>query len=69
MAKAHAAVEQSVVMSARGGLRLPEVQRRFIWHSTRTGDLRASRYRSDSGRFPTKPYLQSAPPRLGTENP
>ncbi len=35
MAKAEATVEELVSMIERGELRLPEMQRRFVWRSTR----------------------------------
>ena len=45
MAKAEAAVEELVGMIERGELRLPEMQRRYIWRSTRVRDLLDSLYR------------------------
>ncbi len=38
MAKAEATVEELVGMIERGELRLPEMQRRFVWRSTRVRD-------------------------------
>jgi hypothetical protein len=35
MAKAEASVEELVGMIERGELRLPEMQRRYVWRSTR----------------------------------
>ena len=35
MAKAEATVEELVGMIERGELRLPEMQRRYVWRSTR----------------------------------
>ena len=35
MAKAEASVEELVNMIERGELRLPEMQRRYVWRSTR----------------------------------
>jgi hypothetical protein len=37
MAKAEASVEELVGMIERGELRLPEMQRRYVWRSTRIG--------------------------------
>ena len=45
MAKAEASVEELVVMIGRGDLRLPEMQRRYVWRSTRVRDLLDSLYR------------------------
>ena len=45
MAKAEASVEELVGMIERGELRLPEMQRRFVWRSTRVHDLLNSLYR------------------------
>ena len=45
MAKAEASVEELVGMIERGELRLPEVQRRYVWRSTRVRDLLGSLYR------------------------
>ncbi len=45
MAKAEATVEELVSMIERGELRLPEMQRRYIWRSTRVRDLLDSLYR------------------------
>jgi uncharacterized protein with ParB-like and HNH nuclease domain len=45
MAKAEAAVEELVGMIERGELRLPEMQRRYVWRSTRVRDLLDSLYR------------------------
>jgi len=45
MAKAEANVEELVGMIERGELRLPEMQRRFVWRSTRVRDLLDSLYR------------------------
>ncbi len=45
MAKAEATVEELVSMIERGELRLPEMQRRFVWRSTRVRDLLDSLYR------------------------
>jgi uncharacterized protein with ParB-like and HNH nuclease domain len=39
MAKAEASVEELVSMIERGELRLPEMQRRYVWRSTRVRDL------------------------------
>ena len=35
MAKGEASVEELVAMIERGELRLPEMQRRYVWRSTR----------------------------------
>src|SRR5437667_8017002 len=45
MAKAEASVDELVGMIERGELRLPEMQRRHVWRSTRVRDLLASLYR------------------------
>src|SRR5439155_321873 len=45
MAKAEASVEELVGMIDRGELRLPEMQRRYVWRSTRVRDLLDSLYR------------------------
>ncbi len=45
MAKAEATVEELVGMIERGELRLPEMQRRYVWRSTRVRDLCDSLYR------------------------
>jgi hypothetical protein len=45
MAKAEASVEELVSMIGRGELRLPEMQRRYVWRSTRVRDLLDSLYR------------------------
>src|SRR5690606_3213961 len=46
MAKSEATVEELVSMIERGELRLPEMQRRYVWRSTRVRDLLDSLYRS-----------------------
>jgi hypothetical protein len=45
MAKAEATVEELVAMIERGELSLPEMQRRYVWRSTRVRDLLDSLYR------------------------
>lgn len=45
MAKAEYSVEELVGMIERGELRLPEMQRRYVWRSTRVRDLLDSLYR------------------------
>ena len=45
MSKAEAKVHELVGMIQRGELRLPEMQRRFVWTSTRVRDLLDSLYR------------------------
>ncbi len=45
MAKAEATVEELIGMIERGELRLPEMQRRYVWRSTRVRDLLDSLYR------------------------
>lgn len=45
MSKAEATVEELVSMIERGELRLPEMQRRYVWQSTRVRDLLDSLYR------------------------
>ncbi|MEI2719905.1 MAG: DUF262 domain-containing protein [Gemmatimonadales bacterium] len=45
MAKAEAEVAELVGMIQRGELRLPEMQRRYVWRSTRVRDLLDSLYR------------------------
>jgi hypothetical protein len=45
MAKVEASVDELVGMIERGELRLPEMQRRYVWRSTRVRDLLDSLYR------------------------
>jgi len=45
MAKAEATVEELVSKIERGELRLPEMQRRYVWRSSRVRDLLDSHYR------------------------
>lgn len=45
MAKTELTVEELVSMIERGKLRLPEMQRRYVWRSTRVRDLMDSLYR------------------------
>jgi hypothetical protein len=45
MGKAEASVEELVGMIERGELRLPEMQRQYVWRSTRVRDLLDSLYR------------------------
>jgi hypothetical protein len=45
MPKAEATVDELVGMIERGELRLPEMQRRYVWRSTRVRDLMDSLYR------------------------
>lgn len=45
MSKAEASVQELVGMIERGELRLPEMQRRYVWKSTRVRDLLDSLYR------------------------
>lgn len=45
MAKAEATVEELVGMIERGELRLPEMQRRYVWRAPRVRDLLDSLYR------------------------
>ncbi len=45
MAKSETPVEELVGMIERGELRLPEMQRRYVWRSTRVRDLLDSLYR------------------------
>jgi hypothetical protein len=45
MAKSEATVEELIAMIQRGELRLPEMQRRYVWRSTRVRDLMDSLYR------------------------
>src|SRR5690554_4570756 len=45
MAKAEASVEELVSMIERGELRLPEMQRQYVWRSSRVRDLMDSLYR------------------------
>src|SRR5437868_5263066 len=45
MAKAEASVDELVSMIQRGELRLPEMQRRYVWQATRVRDLLDSLYR------------------------
>ncbi|MXY70834.1 MAG: DUF262 domain-containing protein [Acidobacteriia bacterium] len=53
MAKAEATVEELVGMIERGELRLPEMQRHYVWRSTRVRDLLDSLYR----RYPSGAIL------------
>ena len=45
MAKAETTVEELVSKIERGELRLPEMQSRYVWRSTRIRDLLDSPYR------------------------
>lgn len=45
MAKAEASVEELIGMIERGELRLPEMQRRYVWRAPRVRDLMDSLYR------------------------
>ena len=45
MAKAEATVQELVGMIERGEIRLPEMQRRYVWRATRVRDLFDSLYR------------------------
>lgn len=45
MGKAEATVEELVGRIERGQLRLPEMQRRYVWRSPRVRDLMDSLYR------------------------
>jgi len=45
MAKQEASVQELVDMIQRGELRLPEMQRRYVWRSSRVRDLLDSLYR------------------------
>src|SRR5438094_10495590 len=45
MAKVDTTVRELVDMVGRGELRLPEMQRRYVWRSTRVRDLLDSLYR------------------------
>ena len=45
MGKAEASVEELVNRIERGQLRLPEMQRRYVWKKTRVRDLLDSLYR------------------------
>jgi hypothetical protein len=45
MAKAEATVQELVGMIERGEIRLPEIQRRYVWRATRGRDLLDSLYR------------------------
>src|SRR5213080_3049186 len=45
MAKSEASVDELVGMIHRGELRLPEMQRRYVWKKTRVRDLVDSLYR------------------------
>jgi hypothetical protein len=45
MARAEKTVEELVTMIEKGELRLPEMQRRYVWRSTRVRDLLDSLYR------------------------
>src|ERR1035438_2269196 len=63
MAKAEASVEELVSMIERGELRLPEMQRRYVWRSTRVRDLLDSLYRG----YPSGAILlwETVPSRAG----
>src|ERR1700747_3255203 len=45
VARSEASVEELVNMIQRGELRLPEMQRRYVWRATRVRDLLDSSYR------------------------
>lgn len=45
MVRHEASVEELVTMIERGELRLPEMQRQYVWKSTRVRDLLDSLYR------------------------
>jgi len=45
VSKAEAKVHELVTMIERGELQLPEMQRRYVWRSTRVRDLLDSLYR------------------------
>ena len=45
MSKAEATVQELVDMIERGQLRLPEMQRRYVWRAPRVRDLLDSLYR------------------------
>src|ERR1700760_2123705 len=45
MAKAEASVEEMGTMIQRGDLRLPEMQRQYVWRAPRVRDLMDSLYR------------------------
>jgi hypothetical protein len=45
MSKAEASVQELVTMIERGELQLPEMQRQYVWRSTRVRDLLDSLYR------------------------
>lgn len=72
MSKAEATVEELVGMIERGELRLPEMQRRYVWRSTRVRDLMDSLYRGyPSGAIllwetaeevPLQPFALEQPP-------
>ena len=74
MAKAEATVEELVGMIERGELRLPEMQRRYVWRATRVRDLLDSRTasihraRSCSGRL-TRPSPCKGLPSHRTRTP
>ena len=46
MAKSEASVDELVGMIERGELRLPEMQRRYVWKKPRVRDLLDSLYRN-----------------------
>jgi hypothetical protein len=48
VSKSEAIVEELVGMIERGELRLPEMQRRYVWRSTRVRDLLDSQYSGKS---------------------
>ena len=64
MAKAEASVEELVAKIHRGELRLPEMQRRYVWRSTRVRDLLDSLYRGyPSGAILVWETLEPVPQR------
>jgi hypothetical protein len=64
MAKAEASVEELVAKIKHGELRLPEMQRRYVWRSTRVRDLLDSLYRGyPSGAILVWETLEPVPQR------
>jgi uncharacterized protein with ParB-like and HNH nuclease domain len=64
MAKAEASVEELVAKIQRGELRLPEMQRRYVWRSPRVRDLLDSLYRGyPSGAILVWETLEPVPQR------
>jgi hypothetical protein len=74
MAEAEATVRELVGMIEHGELRLPEMQRRYVWRATRAGGRASGRFQC-SGQAPARhvsPYRRvgsSAPVQTKGERP